>query len=185
MWKYIDVNHWIGEKSSLYQRCLLTLDEIFLGSPHRFESQDDLEDQLHKLILLSGPEIKNKTIPKIKHLARQIESTNLRFLATKLFDRATIFNIFIQDPKASLAGKPADDKSLGADGIDYEGEDFSKAITPFSRNSHFVGHSFEAAGRWRWDDFGHMDFVRETISSFFSDISYAFGATGFRKLFYR
>ncbi|KAF5642482.1 ankyrin repeat [Fusarium tjaetaba] len=154
--------------------------EIFLGSPHRFESQDDLEDQLHKLIQLPGPEIKNKTIPKIKHLSRQIESTNLKFLATKLFDKATIFNIFIQDPKASLAAKPADDKSLGADGIDYEGEDFSKAITPFSRNSHFVGHSFEAAGRWRWDDYGQMDFVCENISSFFSDISYAFGATGFQ-----
>ncbi|PNP84089.1 hypothetical protein FNYG_02777 [Fusarium nygamai] len=150
-----------------------------MGSPHRFESQEDLEDQLHKLIQLPGPEVKNKTIQKIKHLARQIESTNLRFLATKLFDRATIFNIFVQDPKASLAAKPADDKSLGADGIDYEGKDFSKAMTPFSRNSHFVGHSFEAAGRWRWDEFGHMDFVRETISSFLSAMSYPFGKTGF------
>ncbi|KAF5635889.1 ankyrin repeat [Fusarium sp. NRRL 52700] len=153
--------------------------EVFMGSPHRFQSQDDLEDQLHKLIQLPGPEIKNMTIQKIKHLARQIESANLRFLATKLFDRATTFNIFIQDAKASLAAKPSDDKSLGADGVDYEGEDFSKAITPFSRNSHFVGHSFEAAGRWRWDGFGHMDLVRETVSSSFSDIAYAFGATGF------
>ncbi|KAJ9414194.1 ankyrin repeat-containing domain protein [Fusarium oxysporum] len=158
---------------------MLTTGLVFMGSPHRFQSQDDLEDQLHKLIQLPGPEIKNKTMLKIKHLARQIDSANLRFLETKLFDRATTFNIFIQDAKASLAAKPADDKSLGADGIDYENEDFSKAITPFSRNSHFVGHSFEAAGRWRWDDFGHMDFVRETISSFFSHIAYAFGATGF------
>ncbi|KAG5799177.1 hypothetical protein H9Q69_001809 [Fusarium xylarioides] len=158
---------------------ILTTGLVFMGSPHRFQSQDDLEDQLHKLIQLPGPEIKNKTMQKIKHLARQIDSTNLRFLATKLFDRATTFNIFIQDAKASLTAKPADDKSLGADGFDYEGEDFSKAITPFSRNSHFVGHSFEAAGRWRWDEFGHMDFTRETIRSAFTDIAYAFGATGF------
>ncbi|KAI1022042.1 hypothetical protein LB504_007370 [Fusarium proliferatum] len=158
---------------------MLTTGLVFMGSPHRFQSQDDLEDKLHKLIQLPGPEIKDKTIQKIKHLARQIESTNLRFLATKLFDRATTFNIFIQDPKASLEAKPADDKSLGADGDDYEGRIFSKAITPFSRNSHFVGHSFEAAGRWRWDDFGHMDFTREIISSAFADIADAFGATGF------
>ncbi|KAF4951589.1 hypothetical protein FGADI_7364 [Fusarium gaditjirri] len=144
---------------------MLTTGLVFMGSPHRFQSQDDLEDQLHKLIQLPGPEIKNKTVLKIGCLARQIDSTNLRFLATKLFDRATTFNLFIHDAKASLAANAAGDKSPGADGVDYEGEDF--------RNS------FEAAGRWRWDEYGHMDFVRETISPAFSDIAYVFGATGF------
>ncbi|KAM0514996.1 hypothetical protein ACHAPE_006318 [Trichoderma viride] len=149
---------------------------VFLGTPHRFQSQDDLEDQLHKLVLLPGPEIRKKIFVKVRHLAKQVNRANQRFLTTKLFDRACIFNHFIQDVKASRAEGLADDNSTPDDGVDYENVDLDKAVTPFRRYAHFVGHSFEASGKFRSHHMGHLDLVRDEASSSLSSLSSRLGS---------
>lgn len=42
---------------------------------------------------LPGPPLRTRILPKISHLARQIERANLEFLETKVLDRAIILNI--------------------------------------------------------------------------------------------
>jgi hypothetical protein len=137
-----------------------------MGTPHRFRSQDDMEDQLHKLLLLPGPEIRNKLFAKVRHLAKQVDLANQRFLTTKLFDRACIYNYFVQDVKASLAEtSPIDENPAPVDGVGSKSVDVNKAVTPFSRYAHFVGHSFEASGRWRANQMSHLNLVRDEASS--------------------
>jgi hypothetical protein len=136
---------------------------VFIGTPHRFESQDDAEDQILKLVLLPGPEIKKGALTKAKYLAEQIDETNKRFLSTKLLDRACIFNIISQSVINSLLYKAADDLAESSDDYEYDPTDpgFIKTVTPFRRNSHFIGHSFEASGRVRRDLISHLDLVRD------------------------
>ncbi|KAF5011778.1 hypothetical protein FDECE_2145 [Fusarium decemcellulare] len=157
---------------------MLTTALIFVGTPHRFQSTDDLEDQLHKLVLLPGPPIINGTMAKVKRLATQVTETNQRFLATKLLDRAMVFNIFSQNVRDSLREKPIDHNSMAADGIDYSKDDFFNVVTPFPRYAHFIGHSFEAFGRIRWDNKNHLDLVNGPGSICFSAASRRFGVTG-------
>ncbi|KAK6952058.1 hypothetical protein Daesc_006587 [Daldinia eschscholtzii] len=134
---------------------------IFLGTPHRFESQDDLEDQLHKLIRLPGPEIRNMVPNKVKVLAQQVDRINQSFLATKMLDRAVIINHFTHNTydslrEAGLANGDVDDTHL----TDEDEYNFSFPVTPFSRYSHFIGHSFEAFGRISCRIVDHADFIK-------------------------
>ncbi|RGP62916.1 putative ankyrin repeat protein [Fusarium sporotrichioides] len=161
-------------KISMLTTCLL-----FLGVPHRFESQDELEDQLHKLILLPGPKIKNMTLIKVKNLARQVSRANIKFLATKLFDKACIFNYFIQDIPRSRADNPGCGEATSAGDDDYADEQIRNAVTPFKRYAHFVGHSLEAAGRSRSEDYSHLDLVRERGGLELSDMSHQFNQGGY------
>lgn len=137
-----------------------------MGTPHRFRCRDEIEDQLHKLLLLSGPEISNKLFAKVRHLATQVDRANQRFLTTKLFDRACIYNYFAQDVKASLA----EIHPIGENFVDL-----SKAVIPFSRYAHFVGHSFEASGRWRANDMSHLNLIQDESSPNLGIISKWFG----------
>lgn len=130
-----------------------------MGTPHRSQSIDDLEDQLHRLILLPGPEIRNKVFSKVQHLAKQITNINDNFLATKLFDRAAIFNIFSQNIRDSLKGT-ASDKVTDIDSDKQNDIDEFNTVTPFPRYVHFAGQSFESAGRIRVQPIDHIDLVR-------------------------
>lgn len=154
--------------------------QIFLGVPHRFESQDELEDQLHKLILLPGPKISRMTLVKVKHLAKQVNRINHNFLETKLLERASVFNFLIQSVERSLEEMPAGVKPKE----DYSDDAIEKAVTPFKRYAHFIGHSFEGAGRWRWNDFSHLDFVREEGKSKLSGKLWLFNDPGYCKYYY-
>ncbi|KAF7554349.1 hypothetical protein G7Z17_g2957 [Cylindrodendrum hubeiense] len=166
---------------------ILTTALIFLGTPHRFQSMSDLEDQLHKLILLPGPEIRNRVLPKVRNLAVQVNKTNQSFLATKLFDRAVIFNIFTQSVVDSLSQKHIDE-TIGADGTDLEKkESLENAVTPFPRYAHFVGHSFEAAGRLRLTNVDHLNHTRgDADDEWFSFVSDMVNESGcIIKVYYR
>ncbi|KAI1654117.1 putative ankyrin repeat protein [Daldinia decipiens] len=137
---------------------MLTTAIFFLGTPHRFQSTDDLEDQLHKLILLPGPHIRSQVLSKVKNLARQVSMINQGFLATKVLDRAVIFNLFTQNIHDSLKQGNAD--KTANDIHDIDENDTNHPVTPFSRYTHFIGQSFEAAGRSRCEYISHEDLAR-------------------------
>ncbi|PTB35375.1 hypothetical protein M441DRAFT_41404 [Trichoderma asperellum CBS 433.97] len=109
----------MGHPDMYGKMAILTTAIIFLGTPHHSHSVEDLEDQLHKLILLPGPEIRNQAVTKIKNLANQVNRVNEAFPATKLLDRALIFNVLTRD-----GGNP------------------SKALTSLSQFALTLGHSF-------------------------------------------
>ncbi|KAI2472567.1 putative ankyrin repeat protein [Annulohypoxylon bovei var. microspora] len=120
---------------------MLTTAIIFMGTPHYFRSIDDLEDQLHKLILLPGPEIRERVLSKVKNLARQVNKINHNFLATKILDRAAIFNVY-------------------SDVFPRTPEDPPDPVTPFQPCAHFIGQAFEAVGRLRCRYIDHVDLIR-------------------------
>ncbi|KAH6691545.1 putative ankyrin repeat protein [Plectosphaerella plurivora] len=131
---------------------------FFLGVPHRFESHDDAQDQIHRLLRLPGPDIRKNIAHKAWHLAHQVDQTNQLFLATKIFDRAVIFNIFSHNICNSLRQDPViDDPARVKELI---GESPSDPVTPLSRYTHLVGHSFETAGRMPWQEIDHQALVR-------------------------
>ncbi|RYP51143.1 hypothetical protein DL768_003490 [Monosporascus sp. mg162] len=192
----VDYSYEIDENSTLYEpdglilhaEKLITeyakvrrmLEEIFLDTPHRLQSKDDLEDQLHKLILLPGPEIKNRVFSKVKNLARQVNKVNQYFLATKLLDRAAIFNIFTHNVRDSLRQNHVDENA--ADSTDFrDKDDLPNPVTPFPGYAHFTGQSFEATGRFRLGDIDHVDLVRcETDDDYdwLSSVSDMFNVSG-------
>ncbi|KAI1766589.1 hypothetical protein GGR53DRAFT_528443 [Hypoxylon sp. FL1150] len=73
---------------------MLTKAIIFLDPLHQFQRVYYVQEQLRKLIGLSGPEIKYRPEIKAKNLAIQVQSINEAFIKTKLLDRAAIFNVF-------------------------------------------------------------------------------------------
>jgi hypothetical protein len=179
----------LGSSPALLVRSAINYGQIFLGTPHRFQSTKDAEDQLCKLILLPGPEVKDDIPTKAKELARQVIGINRRFLATKIPDRAVIFNLFTQDITASQE-RPApylDDNTIEATGQtpndDGQGnEATTRPVTPFPRYAHLLGHSFEASGRFRLENVDHLDLIRgEPNGDWFSWISTLFHVPGARK----
>lgn len=142
-----------------------------------------MEDQLHKLILLPGPEIKNGVLSKVRNLARQVDWINQAFLATKLLDRAVVFNIFTQNIQDSLRQQSANENI--ADSIDIsDKDDIHSPVTPFTRYAHFTGQSFEAAGRIQCDNDGldHVDLIQgDEEDCWCSTVSSMFNAWGFSK----
>ncbi|KAL6918825.1 hypothetical protein FSST1_002851 [Fusarium sambucinum] len=153
--------------------------QVFIGTPHRFESIDDACDQIYKLVYLPGPDIKNGTLSRVKHLAEQTERTNARFVTTKLLDRACIFNILSQNVTDSLAKKADDEVVEGADGFNYNAKDWSQTVAPFRRNAHFIGHSFEAGGRLRNNNINHLDLIRDEGCTILDSVSKTINKVGF------
>ncbi|XDG08410.1 hypothetical protein ABKA04_008025 [Annulohypoxylon sp. FPYF3050] len=121
---------------------MLTTAVIFLGTPHRSESNDFLEDQLHKLVLHSGPAINNMVINKVKGLATQVKRINQHFLDTKLLDRVTIFNVY-SDARANRTP-----------------EDPPDPVTPFAPYTLFLGNPFGSSGRIKCENQDLVDLVR-------------------------
>ncbi|KAL7940994.1 putative ankyrin repeat protein [Trichoderma barbatum] len=137
---------------------LLTTGIIFLGTPHRFHSIQDAEDQLYDLLQLPGPEIRTGLWSKVRSLAFHVNKSNESFLATKILDRVTIFNLYVQHWRRSMRQR----REGGDLGIpeDVEQQGVPDPITPFSRYTHMIGHAFEASGMRRIDYIDHNDIVR-------------------------
>ncbi|KAK4060966.1 hypothetical protein Trihar35433_9891 [Trichoderma harzianum] len=159
--RQIDYSYEIHEDSDLYKtdglrlhaERLMTaytnvrgkLEDVFLGSPHRFRSFEDLEDQLLALILIRGPAIRTQLLKKVKMLANQVERANQTFLSTKLFHRVTIFNIFAQNIHDTTSQEVLDTPALA---------------TPFSSFGYDIWHSFESVCKFVLDKVDHLDMVR-------------------------
>jgi hypothetical protein len=114
---------------------------------------------------------------------------NQRFLSTKILDRAAIFNMFAQNSPESQNQNIQDlvaENSVGAAAPNLLGRDEDDeavdSVTPFPRYAHHVGHSFEAAGRYRYDGARHTGLVRgEPSGTWVSWLSELFNVAGFRK----
>ncbi|UKZ59554.1 uncharacterized protein TrAtP1_000855 [Trichoderma atroviride] len=140
---------------------ILTTAIVFLGTPHRFNSLEDLEDQVLALIMLQGPSIRTQLLRKVKRLADQVERANQEFLSTKLFDRATIFNVFSQNIHETRNQRPFDGEATH-DTVtenDYDALDAPAEDTPFSSSTYAVGHSFESVGRYGLKKLDHLHMV--------------------------
>ncbi|KAI1370783.1 putative ankyrin repeat protein [Hypoxylon crocopeplum] len=168
----------INNPSRYGKIAILTSAIIFLGTPHRFQSLDHLEDQLLKLILLPRPDIRERIWSKVKNLAHQVNSVNRRFLTTKILDRATIFNVFIQSSRDSLKRNLIDNDAANITELGGA-DDLVDPVTPFPRYAHDAGQSFEAAGRTRLDTTHHVDLVRgDPDNNWLSSVSGMFNVSG-------
>ncbi|KAI0172713.1 ankyrin repeat-containing domain protein [Hypoxylon sp. FL1284] len=121
-----------------YSRVRRMLEGIFLGTPSRFQSADAVEGQIHQLLQLPGPEIADGVFTKVRHLACQVKEVNRDFLAAKLFDRVSIYSVFIQH---RMVDEPTVTK-------------------PFPPDAHFDEKSFEDIGRLIRTQTSHVDLVR-------------------------
>ncbi|KAL5083315.1 hypothetical protein Trisim1_001767 [Trichoderma cf. simile WF8] len=141
---------------------MLTTAIVFLGSPHRFHSFEDLEDQLLALILLQGPAIRAQLLKKVKMLAGQVERANQTFLNTKLFSRVAIFNIFAQNIHDARNQRSFKDEVTHTRSMknNLEVLDMPAPATPFSRFGHGIGHPFESVGRYGLNNIDHLHLVR-------------------------
>ncbi|KAL7955110.1 ankyrin repeat protein [Trichoderma compactum] len=141
---------------------ILTTAIVFLGSPHRFRSFEDLEDQLLALILLQGPAIRTQLLKKVKMLADQVERANQTFISTKLFSRVTVSNIFAHNIHDARDQRSFEDKATHTRSVKNSQEvlDTPDPVTPFSRFGHDIGHPFESTGRFVLDKVDHLDMVR-------------------------
>ncbi|KAI1387300.1 ankyrin repeat protein [Hypoxylon trugodes] len=143
---------------------ILTTAIIFLGCPHRAHSIDDLEDQIYQLIQLPGPDIKYRVTQKVKDLARQVNAANETFLATKLLDRAVVFNVFTHNVRTSLDKCPIDDNASYIAKPSGPYDELANPVTPFPRYAHAIGHSFEAYGRIACLTISHMELMEDDPS---------------------
>ncbi|EHK48132.1 ankyrin repeat protein [Trichoderma atroviride IMI 206040] len=134
---------------------------VFLGTPHRFQSMEDLEDQVLALIMLQGSAIRTQLVRKVKRLANQVERANQKFLSTKLFDRATIFNVFAQNIHDTRNHQLFDGKTPYATVTknDHDALGAPAADTAFSSLTYAVGHSFESVGRYGLGKLDHLHMV--------------------------
>ena len=138
------------------------------------------------MVLLPGPHIGDGTLSKVTELARQVTRINQRFLATKILDRAAIFNMFIQNKLDGKKENRIDGNNMGAAAPDVDGtdedDDAADTVTPFRRYTHHLGHSFETVGRFRIDDVDHVALVRgEPNGVWFPWLSDVFNVPGFGK----
>ncbi|KAH6957155.1 ankyrin repeat protein [Fusarium avenaceum] len=102
---YEDTETWelmkdIRRKISIFSTAI-----VFLGCPHRAETMEVLEDELHNLMGLPGPDIRKGITGKIRDLAHQVNDVNIRALEGNLFSRIANINAFyLPDlPKESYA----------------------------------------------------------------------------------
>lgn len=114
--------------------------QIFLGTPHRTRSLQELEDSLLNLILLPGPQIRDKRIQKVQSLSSQVNRVNLSFPATKLMSRARVFNVFCDDDiPFPASGYDTEDVSRFSNQGD--GETSSEPSSPFPSHVHGQNYS--------------------------------------------
>lgn len=76
--------------------------QVYLGCPHRVESTDILEDELHELLSFPGHIIKQGILRKIKTVARQVSNINFQFSETNLFSHMTSINIFCLHTRSEI-----------------------------------------------------------------------------------
>ena len=108
--------------------------EVFLGCPHRTESIDELEDQLHGLLSTTpGPDISRGIVGKIKNLASQIDRINVEFLQTKMLSRCVILNVFylpdIEELHTDIPMKSKGDEAKSGKAMSDLGNPLTEGIT--------------------------------------------------------
>ncbi|KAI1416701.1 putative ankyrin repeat protein [Hypoxylon sp. FL1857] len=159
---------------------ILTTAIIFLGCPHRALSMDDLEDQLHRLILLPGPAIRHRALLKVKHLATQVQVANENFLDSKLLDRAVIVNVFSQNIRTSIGHRDIDQDAEYISKVTGPYDELPDPSTPFPRYAHFIGQSFESCTRFSARSTDHVDLIKgDSHHSWISTVSKLFNTTAF------
>lgn len=140
---------------------LLTTVIIFLGVPHRAHSMEELEDQLHQLLILPGPDdIKQGIVQKIRGLAEQVAAINIQFLELGLTSRAVMVNIFSSARTPQLRYKSQQEIKA----IEPTMEESEKPVTSpplitmFPRYSTSMGFPFETHHRSR-NAINHLDLI--------------------------
>ncbi|KAK1762661.1 ankyrin repeat-containing domain protein [Phialemonium atrogriseum] len=146
---------------------LLTTVIIFLGVPHRAHSMEELEDQLHQLLILPGPgDIKQGIVQKIRGLAEQVAAINTQFLELGLTSRAVMVNIFssAKTPELRYNTQPEIETIETIETIEPKMEESEKPptspplIAMFPRYSASMGFPFETQSRWR-SAINHLDLI--------------------------
>ncbi|KAH7310656.1 ankyrin repeat-containing domain protein [Stachybotrys elegans] len=123
-----DVDTWEQHKDTRFRIATHSSAIIFLGSPHKSESIDTLEDELHNLMELPGPTIKHGIMKKIRTLAQQVSQTNLDFIDARLFSRLVHIDVFYMtdlETHAELEAKllPSPEKQATSEQDDKKSED--------------------------------------------------------------
>ncbi|KAM0212656.1 hypothetical protein ACHAQI_004612 [Fusarium lateritium] len=151
----------------LYSENRRHLDHIFLGCPHRAESIEVLEDELHNLMCLPGPDIRKGIMRKIRDLAIQVNDVNIQVLEGNLFSRIANINAFYlpELPEETSGGQG----KIETEGNILQFEQHSTMITPelptvpaspFSWYTLTTSNWMEADSRHRQSVISHADLVR-------------------------
>ncbi|KAF4994266.1 hypothetical protein FGRMN_5904 [Fusarium graminum] len=159
---YEDQDTWELMKEAHRKVSIFSTGIVFLGCPHRAESIEVLEDELHNLLGLPGPDIRKGVMTKIRDLARQVNDTNIRALDGNLFTRITNINVFY------LAPIPKDGEP-GYDTPRFTRHFITTApmrelpivpALPFSQYTLTTSHWMEAWNRFPQSTVDHADLVR-------------------------
>ncbi|KAK7414638.1 hypothetical protein QQX98_006495 [Neonectria punicea] len=99
---YDDVSEWESAKELHRRITTLSIAIVFLGCPHRAESIEILEDEVHRLMSLPGPVIRNGIMGKIRNIAHQVNNVNLQFLDVKInADLISVYGFYPKDFRSS------------------------------------------------------------------------------------
>jgi hypothetical protein len=141
--------------------------QIFLGCPHRAETIEVLEDELHHLMCLPGPDIWKGMMKKIRDLALQVNDVNIRALEGNLFSQIANINVFYlpdlpKEPYASQVEAEMKRDSLPAEQLSAVGIPELRTVpaSPFSWYTLTTSNWMEADNRHRQSVITHTDLVR-------------------------
>ncbi|KAL6364057.1 hypothetical protein LRP88_03490 [Fusarium phalaenopsidis] len=156
---YEDEETWEYMKEAHRRIATLSTTIIFLSCPHQAGSIDTLKDELHNLISLPGPDIKNGVMRKIRNLAQQVDKINLQFLDTKLSSRLVSIKVFHLD--ALKTDESSDNQTDGTTDPSSALMELPTApASPFSRYTVTMHHTFSALGVFSQEAISQADLVR-------------------------
>ncbi|KAM0320624.1 hypothetical protein ACHAPQ_009870 [Fusarium lateritium] len=164
---YEDTETWESAKEIHRRISVFSTAIIFLGCPHRAESIEVLEDELHNLMCLPGPDIRKGIMRKIRDLAIQVNDVNIQVLEGNLFSRIANINAFYlpELPEETSGGQG----KIETEGNILQFEQHSTMITPelptvpaspFSWYTLTTSNWMEADSRHRQSVISHADLVR-------------------------
>lgn len=144
----------------------MLLVQVFLGCPHRAETMEVLEDELHNLMGLPGPDIRRGITGKIRDLAHQVNDVNIRALEGNLFSRIANINAFyLPDlPKESYAKRVEVEMKFDSLPAEQPSETAIPELptvpaSPFSWYTLTTSNWMEANSRHRQSVITHADLV--------------------------
>lgn len=138
-----------------------------MGCPHRTETIDVLEDELHNLVGLPGPDVRKGITGKIRDLAFQVNNVNIRALEGSLFSRIVNINVFYLPRLAKGPYAKGGETEMKLDSL--PAEHLSEATipelptvpaSPFSWYTLTTSNWMEADSRYRQSVITHADLVR-------------------------
>jgi hypothetical protein len=138
-----------------------------LGCPHRAESIEVLEDELHNLVGLPGPDIRKGITGKIRDLALQVNDVNVRALEGNMFSRIVNINVFYLPvlPKEPYGKRAEAEIERASPSVKQRATaaipDLRRVpASPFSWYTLTTSNWMEADSRHRQSDITHADLVR-------------------------